>query len=274
MEAPPVLRPEAHLHSRMELRLRRSTVLALLVFLLRPRPRCRPDSLGHRLPNGAVSRVCPRDGMGYLMKNRVGHLPGLAVRCVPSCNLDDLRLLEARTEPSLRGAEAQRPLFEPMRIHECARFLGDFGQTLRAPGAIRTVPVPKRNVGHVPPLLRAMYPGSLRIEFLDGAPLRRPVPSREDNVVADLEADLRPVEVGHNRAQRRPILHEEVLPANPQPGSVLTQHGGVCPPAFDHVSALAVPARVDPHHGRPYAHSLVRRWASRWRARAMRVLAS
>ena len=76
--------------------------------------------------------------------------------------------------------------------------------------------------------------------------------------VADLEADLHPVEVGHDRAHRRPILLlEEVFPANPQPGAVLTQHGGVRPPAFDHVSALAAPAGVDPHHGRPYAHPLV-----------------
>ena len=190
------------------------------------------------------------------MEHRVGHLPGLVVRGVPSCNLDDLRLLEAGSEPSLRGAEAKRPLFEPVCIHERARLPGDFGQTLHASGAIRPVPVPERYVGHVPPLLRAMHSGSLLIEFLDGASLRRAVPGREDHVVADVEANLRPVDVGHNRAQRRPISHEEVLPANPQSGAVLTQHGGVRPPVFDHVSALAAPAGVDPHHGRPYAHPL------------------
>ena len=100
-----------------------------------------------------MSRLHPRDCMGNLVKNRVGHLPGLVARRVPSRNLYDSWLLKACTEPSPRGAEAQRPPFEPVRIHERARFHGDFVQTLRASVAVRLAAVPKRTVGHMPPLL-------------------------------------------------------------------------------------------------------------------------
>ena len=161
-----------------------------------------------------------------------------------------LRPLQARTEPSLRGGKAQRPLLEPVRIHECARLLRDCGQALRAAPASRLVPVAKRGVGHVPALLGATHPGSLGIELLDGAALRRAVADREDHVVTHLEARLRPVEVGHNRTQARTVLHEEALPGDPPPGSVLAQHGGVDPPVFDHVAPLRVPAGVGPRHGR------------------------
>ena len=78
--------------------------------------------------------------------------------------------------------------------------LRDFAQPLTASVPIRLVPAPEHDVGHVPSLLCATHPGSFRIDLLDGARPRRPVPGREDDIVADLEGDLRPVEVGHNRA--------------------------------------------------------------------------
>ena len=163
----------------------------------------------------------------------------------------DLRLREARTEPSLPGAEAKRPLLEH------ARLLRDFAQPLTAPIPSRFVPVPEHNAGHVPSRLRATHPGSLWIELLDGTEHRRTVPGREDDVVADLETHLRSVEVSHNRAQRRSTLGEEVPPADPQPGTVLTQHGGIHRPACDHVPALAASACVGPHHRRTDRHPLV-----------------
>ena len=117
--------------------------------------------------------------------------------------------------------------------------------------------MPEHKVGHVPPRLRATHPGSVRIELLDGPGHRRPIPGREDDVVADLEAHLRPIEVGHNRVQRRSILGEEILPADPQPGSALKVHGGIRRRACDHVPALAAFACVDPHHRRTERHPLV-----------------